>query len=210
VCPEDVVDEYSEARRHFATYYELCQVVPFPDSCRHFNEVIVFGRKRAKPQAEAWSRTNCWRGVQAPAGFVYDILPGTGPRIFQKVEPTEPELQGMLANSPLRSHLTIAGDKPIPSPPLALGIGHVALLLASGQLDGIVHADGESPHVVRGTSRKTEFVSDVSEIENADGSTSTRTTISERIELVVRTVDLSGRIQTFADAEVEKEGGKPK
>jgi tRNA1(Val) A37 N6-methylase TrmN6 len=207
VCPEDVVGQYSDTRRQVKTYYEKCQVVRFPEEHRPFKEVVVFGHKRAKPQVDTASRQ--WDSALAPPGFVYDIPPATGPRFFQKVEPTEPELQQMLATSPLRSHLTIAPDVPLPSPPLALGMGHVALLLASGQLDGVVHPDGKLPHVVRGTSRKTEFVTDVAEIENTDGTTSTRTTISERIELVVRTVDLRGDIRTFADTEAKEEGGKP-
>ncbi len=105
----------------------------------------------------------------------------------------------MLAHSPLRSHLTTLPETPLPSPPLALGIGHVALLLASGHLDGVVHPEGKPPHVVRGTSRKSEFVSDVSETENDDGSTTKKTTISQRIELVVSTVDGTGRIQDFME-----------
>jgi hypothetical protein len=151
-----------------------------------------------KAQADSWGRGNL---ALAPPGTVYDLPAASGPRVFEKVEPTELELQRMLTLSPLRSHLTLAPVAPIPSPPLALGIGHVALLLASGQLDGVVHAKGEPPHVVRGTARKTEFVSDVTEIENPDGSTSTRTTISEKIELVVRTVDLTGSIQTFMETD---------
>jgi hypothetical protein len=51
--------------------------------------------------------------------------------------------------------------------------------------------------VVRGTTRKRSFVSDVTETVNDDGSTTTRTTISERIDLMVRTVDLTGAIRTF-------------
>ena len=49
VCPEDVVDEYSEARSPFATYYENCSIVPFPAQHRQFNEVIVLGHKRPGP-----------------------------------------------------------------------------------------------------------------------------------------------------------------
>jgi hypothetical protein len=79
----------------------------------------------------------------------------------------------------------------------------VALLLASGHLDGVVHPDGGPPHVVRGTTRKRAFVSDVIETVNFDGSTSTRTTISERIDLLVRTVDLTGTIRTFGATDVQ-------
>ena len=34
--------------------------------------------------------------------FCYHIPAGSGPRVFQKVEPTEPELRTLLAQSPLR------------------------------------------------------------------------------------------------------------
>ena len=202
VCPEVVVDEYSATRRHFATNFENCLIVPFPERYRPFNEVIVFGHKRARPQTDEWAASRAWELVQAPNDFRYHIPPGMGPRVFQKIEPTETELQGMLANSPLRSHLSVTPAAPLPSPPLALGIGHVALLLASGHLDGVIQAEGEAPHVVRGTSRKREFISDMSDTINPDGSTTTKTTISERIELVVRTVDVTGKIQTFRDANV--------
>lgn len=107
----------------------------------------------------------------------------------------------MLTASPLRARLRPPPDDPLPSPPLPLGTGHVALLLASGHLNGVVQPDGQPPHVVRGTSRKRAFVADVTEAENPDGSTTTRTTISERIELVIRTVDHAGRICTFSDAD---------
>ena len=81
VCPEDVVNEYSDARRHFTTYFENCQIVPFPGSYRQFNEVIVLGHKRSKPQVDQWGSGEL---MQAPMGFVYQIPPGTGPRVFQK------------------------------------------------------------------------------------------------------------------------------
>lgn len=206
VCPEDVVDDYSEARRHFATYYENCTIVPFPESHRPFNEVIVFGVKRAKPSVKhTGSPWKLWEAVQAPEGFIYNLPPSTGPRVFQKVEPTESELMRMLANSPLNAHLAVSPKTTLPSPPLPLEIGHVALLLASGHLDGVVQPEGKSPHVVRGTARKRQFVSDVSEVDNPDGSTTTRTTISEKIDLVVRTVDLAGTIRTFAETDTKSE-----
>jgi hypothetical protein len=205
VCPDHVIGEYSDARRHFATYYENCTVVPFPPAHRPFNEVAVLGHKRARPQAEQWdsSFAKAWEAVQVPADFVYRIPAGDGPKVFRKVEPTEAELQGMLARSPLRSHLAVPPAVQTPSPPLALGIGHVALLLASGHLDGVVQLPGQPPRVVRGTSRKRSFVSDVSDTVNADGSVTTRTTISERIDLVVRTVDPGGTIQTFLETDAE-------
>jgi hypothetical protein len=201
VCPEDVAGEDSDVRNHFASYYQNCMIAPFPAQVRHFNEAIVFGQKRARPLARSIS----WESALAPKDFIYPIPSSSGPRTFQKIEPTEPELERMLAGSPLRSHLTAPLDVPLPTPPLALNIGHVALLLASGHLDGVVHPEGQLPHVVRGTSRKKEFVSDVTESQDEEGCTVKRTTISERIDLVVRTVDLTGRIQTFMDSNVQEE-----
>jgi hypothetical protein len=203
VCPEDVVDEYSDARSHFITYFEMCRIVPFPRDHRPFNEVLVFGHKRLKPEATPYGRAKSWESVQAPGGFVYHIPPGTGPRIFQKVEPTEPELQQMLARSPLRNHLSAPAATPLPSPPLALGIGHVALLLASGHLDGVVQPEGKPPHVVRGTSRKRQFVSEVTDSLNPDNTRTTKTVISERIDLVVRTVDRTGQIHTYMETDAK-------
>jgi hypothetical protein len=205
VCPEDVVGEYSHARQYLVRHYEHIGVVPFPESARPFNEVIVFGHKRARPQAERADGLVSWEAVQAPKDFRYRIPPGTGPRRFEKTEPTEPELQRMLAGSPLRSYLNSSPETSVPSPLLPLGIGHVALLLASGHLDGIVQPEGKLPHVVRGTSRKHSFISDVTDTENPDGTTTTRTTVSERIDLVIRTVDCSGRIRTFSETDAKDE-----
>ena len=100
VCPETVADEYSDVRRHFGIYYENCMIVPFPEEHRRFKEVIVFGHKRARPQVDKWA-SDGWDSVQAPQGFIYQIPGGPGPRVFQKIEPTETELQHMLARSPL-------------------------------------------------------------------------------------------------------------
>lgn len=205
VCPEDVVEEYSDARQHFTRFYENVMIVSFPEAHRPFNEMVVFGHKRARPDVDRTKDRKAWESIQAPKGFRYQIPPGNGPRLFQKVQPTEPELQRMLASSPLRSHLQSPPAVPVPSPPLPLGIGHVALLLASGHLDGVVHPEGKRPHVVRGTARKHSFVSDVTENENEDGSTTTRTTISERIELVIRTVDRTGHIRTFSETDAKDE-----
>jgi Uncharacterised methyltransferase family (DUF6094) len=196
VCPEEVADEWSDVRRHFGNYYQNCRIEPFPARYRRFNEVIVLGHKRQRPQGELVP----WETVLASPGFVYSIPSSCGPRIFQKAEPTEAELQTMLVSSPLRNHLTAPAEVALPCPPLTLGIGHVALLLASGHLDGVVHPPGQPPHVVRGTSRKKEFVSDVTETEDDEGRTVKRTTISEKIDLVVRTVDLTGQIQAFLDS----------
>ena len=69
VCPENVIDDYSDARQHFMTYYENCTIEPFPAGDRPFKEVIVFGHKRARPNVNG-KRDNTWE---------------TGKRVWQKV-----------------------------------------------------------------------------------------------------------------------------
>jgi hypothetical protein len=45
----------------------------------------------------------------------------------------------------------------------------------------------------------------VSETDEGDGATKTTTTIKERIELMVRTVDLTGEIRTFLESDAKDE-----
>ena len=60
---------------------------------------------------------------------------------------------------------------------------------------------GEKPHLVRGTSRKKQYVARVETTESEDGkSQTTKTVYAEKIELVVRTVDLTGKLTTFSNA----------
>ena len=104
----------------------------------------------------------------------------------------------LVANSNLtRRLLQPPKPKPLPTPPLPLSTGHTALLVAAGQLNGIVRPKGEPPHVVRGTTSKVERVVDSSVIENDDGSVTTKETRTEIIQLTVRTVDEHGVIHTF-------------
>lgn len=86
----------------------------------------------------------------------------------------------------------------VPSPPLQLGKGHLAMLLAAGHLDGLVRpADGQPPHVVRGTAKKVKFVSEKEQDVLPDGQVTCKTIYSERIDLTVRAVTQNGLIRTF-------------
>lgn len=117
VCPEDVIGEFSDAREHFATYFRDCKIVPFPEECRPFKEVVVFAHKRSRPHADKSNAETpkLWDSVQATEGFIYQIPASPGPKVFTKVEPTESELQSLLAKSPLRTHLTAPSEAPLPS-----------------------------------------------------------------------------------------------
>jgi len=198
VCPARQVEDtrWGDIPYHFRESYEHVQTVPFPEGHRHFNEVVVFGVKR-KQSVDRYKHE--WEKIQAPPGTRYHIPPGTGPRVWEKVEPTEPELQRALAVSPLRLRMQSPPAVELARPPLPLGLGHVSLLLASGQLDGVVEADGQPPHVVRGTSRKREYLASCTTTQNDDGSETTKKVISQKIDLLVKTVGLDGVIRTYAE-----------
>ena len=74
------------------------------------------------------------------------------------------------------------------------GIGHRAMLLASGHIDGLICPPDEPPHVIRGTAAKDQYVASSDENQGEDGSVTTRTVISERTRLVIRILDSQGNI----------------
>ncbi len=192
VIPESTSNHWS-FRQLFIQWFEEISIEPFPEHCRPYNEVIVFGRRLDRPRSP-WS-LNWNHELQPP--HVYDIPTGRKPTRFIKVELTEAELRDALRVSPLQRHLQPHADSLLVEPPLSLGKGHIALLLASGHLDGIVQPEGEPPHVVRGTAKKTQYVAGVEQSDNADGSVTTKTCLSEKITLTVRAVGVDGRIKTF-------------
>jgi hypothetical protein len=204
VCPEDTVGEWTTMRRELAKNFTDLSVTPFPEDKRTYEEVVVFGVKRPMPLAEYSAEYNRgegrWERCQVGQDHVYPIPSCLPPRRFVKVEPTEADLQRALAVSPLSLRWKQPQTRNLPSPPLAIGMGHLALLLASGHLDGTVTPPGGTPHAVRGTCRKKEYVSSKVTTENDDGDSTTKTVISEKIELVVRAVGLDGQVRTFTDA----------
>jgi SAM-dependent methyltransferase len=194
VCPEDVADsDYDDVAQTFKQWYDRIAIVPFPDGHRRFNEVMVFGVKRSSPISPYTVEWNPRRtGISS-----YTLPAGIKPRRWEKIEMTEAEISRAFAASPLRRFLEPPAEPTLPQPPLALGVGHIALLLAAGNLDGVVRPDDEPPHVVRGTADKVEYVASQDETENDDGSVTTKTVLAERIVLTVRAVGPDGDIRTF-------------
>jgi len=193
VCPERVWRD-GAIRRVLLTWFDDVSCVEFPADCRRFGEVIVFGIKRREmtnPDKRTW-------GDLVTGRTEYTLPKSNGPRgLWRKIELTPEELDTAFAQSPLRRMLEPPPERPLPRPPMALGKGHLALLLASGHLDGLVCPPGEPPHVVRGTAKKVEEVTDVEEDESK-GTRTTKTTYTERITLTVRAVGADGVIHTFA------------
>ena len=74
------------------------------------------------------------------------------------------------------------------------GIGHRAMLLASGHIDGLISPADEPPHVIRGTAAKDSYVASSDTNEDDNGNVTTRTVISEKPRLVIRVLDAQGNI----------------
>lgn len=97
---------------------------------------------------------------------------------------------------PLRFHIEPPANKASHRlrPPMSPGIGHRAMLLGSGHIDGLINPPDEPPHVIRGTAAKEEYVASCESSEDDDSNLTTRTVISERPRLLIRALDAEGTI----------------
>jgi Uncharacterised methyltransferase family (DUF6094) len=201
VCPHDVADSY-QTSEFFEQHFYQVSAMPFPETVRKFNETIILGYKRK--QSRVVTHRDCpydWLEKRMEDCFVYKLPTGLRPKMFRKTEPTDTELARLVAQSPLRFHIEPPADKADLRlrPPMSPGIGHRAMLLASGHIDGLICPRNEPPHVIRGTAAKDQYVASCDETEAEDGSVTTRTVISERTRLVVRVLDSAGNITTLGN-----------
>lgn len=201
IVPEHVADSRWKPIPHqlFEAFEQLA-VLEIPEDHRPFGEVAILGLKRRTRvpfSPEAWDRDvrfmpleSCQVRWKSPA---LDWLP----RSFEKAGLTPEELREALASSPLWKLTSEPPERQKARPPLPLAKGHVALLLASGELDGIIHPPGGEPHLVRGTAIKRPCEPQVTEEVLPSGQVKTVTVIRERISLLVRAVGTDGEIRTF-------------
>lgn len=203
ICPENVA-ALEEVHARFASWFDNFSVTPFPAAHRPFREVAVIGIKRRDKRYYAWGDT--WsQNLISPRIGQYVIPPSTGPLTFKKIILTDDEIHAGLAASPLMRHLQPSTVRSLPSPPMSPKSGHVALMLASGHLNGVVEPPGEPPHLVRGTARKITYISSHETDEDGEGRERDTTVYSQKIVIVVRTVDQDGNIQTFnSDPELKE------
>jgi len=203
VCPEDVASSFHTVDFFQERFYEI-SAMQFPPQVRKYNETIVLGQKRKHPKTEKendgyhgyrWDWLDTWMNLRT----VYKLPAGERPKRFVKLEPTDTEIVRLVAQSPLRFHIQRPADKLNfrPRPPMSPGIGHRAMLLASGHIDGLICPADEPPHVIRGTATKDKYVASCDENEDENGNVTTRTVISERPRLVIRVLDSEGNISTL-------------
>lgn len=194
VCPDPVANRQT-LRYWMRSWFDEYNVIEWDRSYRNYKEVFVIATKRAE-LADPHNRN--LRDWFQPDKVKWRVPAAPGPgAVFKKNQLTQDEMEKALKDSPLRKHLIAMPAAAIPSPPLSLGAGHIALLLASGFLDGVV-TDPETgvKHAVRGTARKVEEETDSQTTKEGKKSTTVRV-LTERIKLVVRTVDAAGTIKTL-------------
>ena len=198
VCPESVADSY-EVAEFFHENFEDISALPFPEEVRKYSETVVLGKKR-RPEPVDWRSRYDFLERSMDRKVIYQLPPGRRPKVWKKSEPTDAELVRLVAVSPLRFLLDRPADDENaqrPRPPLSLGAGHRALMMASGFLDGAIFPPGEKPHVIKGTVRKDSYVASCESSVGDDGSETTRTVISEKPVLTIRVLDSRGQIVTL-------------
>ena len=201
VVPEHVAQNwYQPIPMHLVEHYEQLAVLTFPEEHRPFKEVVIIGIKR---RGHVPVEEDVWKQEVQHQALAGCALKWTGPdkdvapKTFEKGGLTEDELRDALAASPLWKMTDLPEARRTSRPPLPLSRGHLALMLASGQLDGIVAPPGDEPHIVRGVALKVPCPADVTEEVQENGALKTTTVLRERIQLVVRAVGRDGLIHTF-------------
>jgi len=187
VCPEPTTYN-THFRSHMDSMYEWWHVVPFPAAHRNSKEVFVLAQRGPSWQMAGPKKKTVLPRIALPSSE------GSG-KYWEKTGLTSNEVLESLKNSPLNRHLEAIPKRTLARPPLQLGHGHLALLIACGELDGIVCPPGEKPHVIRGVARKVRHV--MSEDKAVDVKANEEVVTrkeAERIQLVVRMLTGDGEI----------------
>ncbi len=165
-----------------------------------FRQIIIMGTRKRRNSLDD-SVCNFLKAVplrklpEIPVSQAkYYFLPhGKDVGLFKSTEIDVKELEQEVRLSPLWNlyldRISIQEHR-ITSPPLPLHKGHIALLLASGKLDGVV-GEGTDRHLVRGAVEKVATKTE----EAADDSTIIRE--KERFRVSIKILTLSGEIRVL-------------
>ena len=177
--------------QHLHENYRSCEFCLHKDYSYY---VIVLGVRRSELATGNFTRP-LLRNIEKASTFT--VGTDEPPRVFEKGGFTKLELMEAAGSSPLRGVFSIKKEVRKPRPPLELGSGHIASMIASGQFDGLIDVPGFEPHVVKGSTRKAEYIKDQREEESRDGTVSQVIVQSERVIPVIRAVWQDSRIETY-------------
>ncbi len=200
VVPRKFIKNSGTAKKYLHNWYQNIGSFDFPASVRKFDECVIIGEKRRQTrndQFPPWGMLTrpdmqaCSRKIRRGEIFELRKTAYNDGELLELMDFTDAveSIQGRYGSG--REQFR---------PPMTLGEGHIALLLAAGHLNGRIEKEGEPPHVVRGTSRKDERLKGTAKDIKKK---TTKYTIEERIELVIRTVDQTGEIRDIVDTSSE-------
>lgn len=157
--------------RYLAAQYEDLQLFRFPDEeYARFQQVVLFGRRKAKPSADLVAQQALEaQAVAGPDGvaplpaapaatYAVPALP-VGEMLFASLRfdaaqaAVEAEQRGCLAQAALTEQLWPVEETPV-RPLLPLRKGHLALLIAAGFLNNVALVQDDDRVLVKGRSTK--------------------------------------------------------
>jgi hypothetical protein len=228
VLPFTAIRTNSRFQKHLDTWFADARLYAFPSGegrdgqeRRPFREVVYFGVRRDEPRTPGHGSPGylesleLWRDPPLPVvgsgEMIYTVPPTRKPARFAKVQLTEEELREFLAKSPLQALLEPPRPIPPKTPPMPLGEGHVALILASGLLNGYIEALDGYGMVVRGTARKVQYLSEKKKptVNEKTGEVSQQMVFSQRPVVEIRAIDASGFLGTFGEKGLAEQMAEP-
>ncbi len=134
--------------------------------------------------------------------IVWDVPPSWKPSRFAKAGYLPEELIEEVNKSPNNDLFRAISDPPIQESPLPLERGHVAVLVTSGALDGLIEVPDfpHLNHVMRGIARKIEQPNEEASkaVLSEDGNSMRVTEVySETMDTKIRAIDRSHKIYDF-------------
>lgn len=169
-----------------------------------YRETVLLGVRRKVTTQPDWTGRVRYDQPWAEALKSNLVAPEGSKVRHRKQSYTETDMAELAASSTANAMLeiqTTAKERAL-RPPMELTHGHVALLLASGYLDGVVAKPGELPHVVRGSTKK------VVEVRTEKTEAGSREIQVEHIQLTVKVATLNGVIQLNDRLQTEAEEGE--
>lgn len=222
IVPRPVIWSHPRFARAYLGHFEHLHAFSWADGeykdANPFRQTVLIGRKRAsykRPREEDVSSlqdimrradAEDTSSLQSPwASLCVPVPPA--PKLpvepFRSREIDPAEAIALARSSPLWGELQRTSQAQWQGrremPPLPLRQGHIALILSTGLLDGVV-GQGPNRHIVKGRAVRQRYL--VSEETDEDGTT-TRVE-QERIVVEISALDLEGGVFTFTSAPDEE------
>ncbi len=229
IVPKPVLYSHPRFARAYLGYFEHLAAVAWPEGSgkrdNPFRQTILIGRRRGKYQRPVESDLGAFQALMQHADSLLSLEEGLSSS--WQMRPISVPVAPKRPVEPFRSReldpgaaIDIARRSPLwqdvrraaaagwegrrETPPLPLRQGHIALILSTGLLDGVV-GQGSARHVVKGRVVRQRVL--VEDSEDEDGNV-TRVE-QERVVVEISALDLNGGVFTFTSASeaVDQEGG---